>query len=126
MDRLLDKRPWGTYIVLHRGSGFQVKLITINPEERISLQRHYHRFESWFIVKGTAKVTLGNDNYLSNSELTIKYFSEGDRISIYKTQLHRIENPGKIPLLFIEIQLGNYLDEDDIVRIEDDYDRVQA
>ena len=109
-------RPWGSYEVLVLGDRFQVKRIVVNPGSILSLQMHHHRAEHWVVVRGTAKVTVGeNEIFLKEDEST--YIPLGTK--------HRLENPGRIPLEIIEIQTGSYLGEDDIVRFEDSYGRVQ-
>jgi mannose-1-phosphate guanylyltransferase / mannose-6-phosphate isomerase len=107
-------RPWGAYEGIDLSDRFQVKRITVNPGQTLSLQMHHHRAEHWVVVTGTAKVTRGNEVFLlSENEST--YIPTGTR--------HRLENPGKIPLELIEVQSGSYLGEDDIVRLEDVYGR---
>ena len=107
-------RPWGSYEVVDSGEGFQVKRLVVNPGAALSLQMHHHRAEHWVVVKGTAKVTKGDE-----------VFSLGENESTYvpKGVNHRLENPGKGPLEIIEVQSGSYLAEDDIVRLQDDYNR---
>ncbi len=112
-------RPWGSYTELDRGQRYRIKKITVNPGEMLSLQLHYHRSEHWVVVKGTAKVIL-EDN---NGNLQEIYVTEGESIYVPKTRKHRIINPGKIPLEIIEIQVGEYIEEDDIVRFDDKYKR---
>ena len=108
-------RPWGTYEVLDGGEGFQVKRMTVNPGAALSLQKHRHRSEHWVVVKGTAKVSSGDEQFsLSANEST--YVRIGGT--------HRVENPGDAPLEIIEVQIGEYLGEDDIVRLEDNYRRA--
>jgi mannose-1-phosphate guanylyltransferase/mannose-6-phosphate isomerase len=109
-------RPWGSYEGIDNGARFQVKRLTVNPGASLSLQMHYHRAEHWVVVKGTARVTCG-DNVFNVHENESTYIPMGER--------HRLENPGAIPLEVIEIQSGSYLGEDDIVRFEDVYDRVE-
>ncbi|WP_444924290.1 mannose-1-phosphate guanylyltransferase/mannose-6-phosphate isomerase [Microbulbifer sp. DLAB2-AF] len=107
-------RPWGTYTVLEEGEGFKMKRIEVKPGASLSLQMHHHRSEHWIVVKGTAKVINGDkDILLRTNEST--YIPAGHR--------HRLENPGIIPLIMIEVQSGEYLGEDDIVRFEDSYGR---
>jgi len=107
-------RPWGYYDSIDAGSRFQVKRIVVNPGATLSLQLHHHRAEHWIVVRGTAKVTRGDEVFLvSENEST--YIPLGTR--------HRLENPGKVPLEMIEVQSGAYLGEDDIVRFEDTYGR---
>jgi mannose-1-phosphate guanylyltransferase / mannose-6-phosphate isomerase len=107
-------RPWGDYEGIDNGARYQVKRLTVKPGASLSLQMHHHRAEHWIVVKGTAKVTRGDEVFiLSENEST--YIPLGTR--------HRLENPGAIPLEIIEVQSGSYLGEDDIVRFEDVYDR---
>ena len=113
-EHLKVHRPWGSYQSVDQGNRFQVKRIVVKPGGRLSLQLHHHRAEHWVIVRGTAKVTIGND---------IKIVHENESIYIPNGAQHRLENPGKIDLELIEVQTGSYLGEDDIVRIEDDYHR---
>ncbi len=109
-------RPWGSYEGIDAGGGFQVKRLSVKPGAQLSLQMHHHRAEHWVVVKGTARVTCGDQVFnLHENEST--YIPMGEK--------HRLENPGNIPLEVIEIQSGSYLGEDDIVRFEDVYDRVQ-
>ena len=109
-------RPWGSYEGIDAGSRFQVKRLSVKPGAQLSLQMHHHRAEHWIIVRGTARVTCGDQVFtLHENEST--YIPIGEK--------HRLENPGNIPLEVIEIQSGSYLGEDDIVRYEDVYDRVQ-
>ena len=107
-------RPWGSYQSIDNGERFQVKHIRVNPGQQLSLQKHHHRAEHWIVVSGTAKVTKGDDSFLV-SENQSTYISIGE--------VHRLENPGKIPLDLIEVQTGGYLGEDDIERLEDVYGR---
>ena len=107
-------RPWGCYEGIDVGERFQVKRITVNPGERLSLQMHHHRAEHWIVVNGTAQVTRGEDVFL---------VSENESTYIPIGVKHRLENPGKLPLELIEVQSGSYLGEDDIVRFEDVYGR---
>jgi mannose-1-phosphate guanylyltransferase/mannose-6-phosphate isomerase len=109
-------RPWGDYEGIDHGARYQVKRLTVKPGAQLSLQMHHHRAEHWIVVSGTAKVTRGEDVFiLSENEST--YIPLGTK--------HRLENPGTIPLEIIEVQSGSYLGEDDIVRFEDIYDRVE-
>jgi mannose-6-phosphate isomerase-like protein (cupin superfamily) len=112
---VFDERPWGNFTVLDEGDGFKVKRIEVYPEKRLSYQKHAHRAEHWFVVRGTAKVTL-NDR-----EILVK---NGEAIDIATGDAHRVENPDAEELLvFIETQTGDYFGEDDIVRLEDDFGR---
>jgi mannose-1-phosphate guanylyltransferase/mannose-6-phosphate isomerase len=107
-------RPWGAYECIDAADRFQVKHITVHPGATLSLQMHHHRAEHWIVVRGTARVTCG-DEVLTLSENQSTYIPLGTT--------HRLENPGKIPLELIEVQSGSYLGEDDIVRFEDKYGR---
>jgi mannose-1-phosphate guanylyltransferase/mannose-6-phosphate isomerase len=111
----LVHRPWGTYEDIDQGARFRVKHITVEPGGKLSLQYHHHRAEHWIIVSGTARVTKGSD---------VSLLSENQSIYINVGETHRLENPGKVPLQLIEVQTGSYLGEDDIVRVEDVYQRV--
>ena len=113
--REFDRRPWGSYTVLEEAATFKVKRIEVLPGKRLSYQKHSQRAEHWFVVQGTAKVTL-DDN-----EITVR---TGESIDIPIGSAHRVENPGQEDLIFIEVQRGNYLGEDDIVRLQDDYGRT--
>jgi len=112
--REFDRRPWGTYTVLEEDRGFKVKRIEVLPGKRLSYQKHAQRAEHWFVVEGTAKVTL------DGAEITVR---AGEAIDIPIGAAHRVENPAEENLVFIEVQRGNYLGEDDIVRLQDDYGR---
>jgi mannose-1-phosphate guanylyltransferase/mannose-6-phosphate isomerase len=107
-------RPWGSYTVLEEQPRYQMKRITVNPGQKLSLQMHHHRHEHWVVVTGTAKVTNGE-------EVSLIY--ENEAVYIKAGAMHRLENPGVIPLELIEVQIGSYLGEDDIVRFDDDYGR---
>ena len=109
-----DHRPWGWFESLLLGGRFQVKRITILPGQSLSLQSHFHRSEHWIVVEGTARVTLDGE---------ISLLTENQSIYIPVGAQHRIENPGRIPTVFIEVQTGSYVGEDDIVRYEDRYAR---
>jgi len=108
-------RPWGSYDAIDAGERFLVKRITVNPGAALSLQMHHHRAEHWIVVRGTARVTRGEEVFLV-SENQSTYIPVGVR--------HRLENPGKLPLEMIEVQSGSYLQEDDIVRFSDQYGRA--
>lgn len=108
-------RPWGQYEDIDAGERFRVKRITVAPGGKLSLQYHHHRAEHWVVVSGTARVTRGNE---------ISMLTENQSIHIAVGEMHRLENPGKIPLQLIEVQTGAYLGEDDIVRVEDIYQRA--
>jgi mannose-1-phosphate guanylyltransferase len=107
-------RPWGTYQILEQDNGYKIKKIVVKPERRLSLQKHFHRNEHWVVVSGEAKVTVGDKEFLLH---------ENESTYIKAGQIHRLENPGKLPLVIIEAQVGSYTGEDDIVRIEDDFKR---
>jgi len=107
-------RPWGYYDSIDADNGFQVKRILVNPGAKLSLQKHEHRAEHWVVVKGVAKVTYGDETFSLN---------ENQSTYIPKGEVHRLENTEKIDLEIIEIQTGDYLGEDDIIRLEDDYQR---
>ncbi len=110
------QRPWGQYSILETGPRFKVKSIVVHPGQKLSLQMHYHRSEHWIVVSGTAKVTIGTEE---------KLLHENESIYISKSTVHRLENPGKVILEMIEVQVGEYTGEDDIVRFEDVYGRVK-
>ena len=112
--REFDRRPWGSYTVLEEDRGFKVKRIEVLPGKRLSYQKHAQRAEHWFVVEGTAKVTLDGE------EITV---GAGEAIDIPIGTAHRVENPDEGNLVFIEVQRGSYLGEDDIVRLQDDYGR---
>ena len=107
-------RPWGSYESIDAGERFQVKHIVVQPGASLSLQMHHHRAEHWIVVRGTARVTRGDETFL---------LSENQSTYIPLGEVHRLENPGTIPLELIEVQSGSYLGEDDIVRFEDHYGR---
>jgi mannose-1-phosphate guanylyltransferase/mannose-6-phosphate isomerase len=107
-------RPWGFYESLITGDRFQVKRIVVTPGETLSLQKHFHRAEHWVVVSGTAEVTRENKVIL---------LRENESVYLPLGSVHRLANPGRIPLTLIEVQSGSYLGEDDIVRIEDTYGR---
>jgi mannose-1-phosphate guanylyltransferase len=107
-------RPWGKYTELESGDGYKIKKIVVNPGKRLSLQKHFHRNEHWVVVSGTAQVSVGENSYLVRP-------NESTYIKMGET--HRLENPGKVPVIMIEVQVGAYTGEDDIVRIEDDFSR---
>ena len=112
-----DYRPWGWYESLVVGQRFQVKRIVVHPGAALSLQSHHHRAEHWIVVEGTAKVTIGKD---------VQLVSENQSVYIPLGAVHRMENPGKVPLTLIEVQTGSYFGEDDIIRYEDVYARGQG
>ena len=109
-----DHRPWGWFESLVIGDRFQVKRIVVNPGAALSLQSHHHRAEHWIDVKGTARVTVDQD---------VRLVTENQSVYIPLGAVHRMENPGRLPMVLIEVQTGSYLGEDDIVRYEDVYAR---
>jgi len=111
---LTGHRPWGTYTILEDSPGYKIKRIEVKPGKRLSLQKHYHRNEHWIVVSGTATVTVGEETRLVRPNEST-YIKMGE--------VHRLENKGKIPVVLIEAQVGEYTGEDDIVRIEDDFKR---
>ncbi|WP_133649019.1 mannose-1-phosphate guanylyltransferase/mannose-6-phosphate isomerase [Paraburkholderia flava] len=115
-DHRKVRRPWGYYDSLENGERFQVKRIVVKPGGRLSLQMHHHRAEHWVVVRGTARVTRGDETFL---------LTENQSTYIPLGVTHRLENPGKTPLEIIEVQSGSYLGEDDIVRFDDQYGRVK-
>ena len=117
-------RPWGNYRAMVLTDSFQVKEIVVNPGAKLSLQMHHHRAEHWVVVQGTAKVTQG-EGHGDLSQLKSRLLSEDESTYIPLGTVHRLENPGVIPLHLIEVQTGSYLGEDDIVRYNDDYGRCE-
>ena len=110
-----DRRPWGTFTVLDEGDTFKVKRIEVLPGKRLSYQKHAQRAEHWVVVEGSAKVTL------DDRDIIVK---KGEAIDIPIGSAHRVENPGDELLVFIEVQRGSYLGEDDIIRLLDDFGRA--
>ncbi|MGY1488099.1 mannose-1-phosphate guanylyltransferase/mannose-6-phosphate isomerase [Methylobacillus pratensis] len=110
------QRPWGAYTVLEEGINFKIKRISVNPGASLSMQMHHHRSEHWVVVSGVARITNGDQ------EITLK---ENESTYIPKTHRHRLSNPGELPLHMIEVQCGEYVGEDDIVRFEDTYGRCE-
>ena len=110
-------RPWGWYDSIDEGGRFKVKRIQVKPGASLSLQKHHHRAEHWVVVKGTAEITCGDKKLL---------LTENQSTFIPLGEVHRLVNPGAIPLEIIEVQSGSYLGEDDIVRLEDTYGRTHA
>ena len=109
-----DERPWGGYRVIHREPGIQVKRIEIKPGLRFSLQKHSKRSEKWIVISGAGKATVGEKEMSA---------TKGSFFEIPCVQVHRMQNTGKEPLVFIEMQFGDYLGEEDIVRLADDFGR---
>lgn len=114
ITHLADRRPWGLFTVLKQALGFKIKLIEVEPKKRLSLQAHARRAEHWVVVSGCAKVVRGKD---------IIYVHSNQSIYIPKGTKHRLENSARVPLKIVEIQTGDYLEEDDIKRFDDDYSR---
>jgi mannose-6-phosphate isomerase len=110
-----DRRPWGSFTVLDEGDDFKVKRIEVQPGKRLSYQKHSQRAEHWVVVQGTAKATLDDRETI---------LPVGAAIDIGVGVAHRVENPGSELLVFIEVQRGSYLGEDDIVRLQDDFGRA--
>jgi mannose-1-phosphate guanylyltransferase/mannose-6-phosphate isomerase len=107
-------RPWGTYTILEENGNTKIKRIVVYPGAKLSLQMHHHRSEHWIVVQGTAKIINGDE---------VIYLEENQSTYVAKTSRHRLENPGKVPLHLIEVQIGPYLEEDDIVRFDDEFGR---
>jgi mannose-1-phosphate guanylyltransferase/mannose-6-phosphate isomerase len=114
-------RPWGTYRVLSKGERHKIKRIVVSPGRRLSLQYHMHRSEHWVVVKGTAKVVIYDHGEDGTPKERLVH--EGESVFVPKGFLHRLDNPGRIPLEIIEVQIGEYVGEDDIERVKDDYRR---
>jgi mannose-1-phosphate guanylyltransferase/mannose-6-phosphate isomerase len=112
-----DTRPWGTWLVIDVGQGYIVKRITVRPGQRLSLQRHRHREEHWVIVAGTAQIVRDDESFMVEA---------GGVTRIPLGATHRIANPGAVDLIFIEVQLGALLAEDDIERLDDAYGRIPS
>ena len=108
-------RPWGGYEVIGTGPGYQIKLITVNPGQRLSLQRHRQRTEHWLVVHGLASTVIGEQ---------VRELTAGGTAEVSVGTVHRISNPGENPLTIVEVQFGDSFDEDDIERFEDDYGRA--
>ncbi|MBI5682568.1 MAG: mannose-1-phosphate guanylyltransferase/mannose-6-phosphate isomerase [Deltaproteobacteria bacterium] len=113
-EHVTTYRPWGSYTVLEEGERYKIKRIVVYPNKKLSLQMHHHRSEHWVVVKGTARVTVGDIK---------RTIHENESAYVPKSTVHRLENPGKVPLEIIEVQNGEYVGEDDIVRVDDDYGR---
>ena len=114
-EHIRNHRPWGWYQTMDLGDRFRVKRIVVKPGAKLSLQKHHHRAEHWVVVRGTAEVTLNE---------TVSILHENESVYIAIGSVHRLANPGKIPVELIEVQTGTYLEEDDIERIEDEFGRV--
>jgi mannose-1-phosphate guanylyltransferase/mannose-6-phosphate isomerase len=114
VEHVTVKRPWGSYTVLEVGSRYKIKRIVVKPGAKLSHQLHHHRSEHWVVVAGTARVMVGEQTYNVHP-------NESTYVPI--SAKHRLENPGKVPLHLIEVQNGDYIEEDDIVRFDDEYGR---
>ncbi|MGA2516615.1 MAG: mannose-1-phosphate guanylyltransferase/mannose-6-phosphate isomerase [Thermodesulfobacteriota bacterium] len=113
-EHVTTYRPWGSYTILQQGPRYKIKHVVVNPGEKLSLQKHSHRSEHWVVVKGTAKIVIGDKEI---------FVHENESAYVPQSTLHRLENEGKIPVEIIEVQNGEYLEEDDIERFSDDYGR---
>ena len=111
-----DERPWGSWHILDEADGYKVKRLVVIPGARLSLQKHEHRAEHWFVVSGTATCTVGDDDAV--------VLHPGEAVDIEIGQAHRIANLGDETLVIIEVQRGSYTGEDDIIRLQDDYGRA--
>jgi mannose-1-phosphate guanylyltransferase len=109
-----EQRPWGSFETLHEEKGFKIKKIIVKPKEQLSLQMHFNRSENWTVVEGVAEVTIGN---------TVSKLKTGESCRIKKKQKHSLKNPGRKDLVLVEVQTGDYLGEDDIIRFSDKYGR---
>ena len=112
-----ETKPWGNYRVLHEEKGIQVKRVELKPGCRLSLQKHARRSEKWTVISGSGVATLGANEVPAR---------KGSFIDVPVGEVHRIHNTGSVPLVFIEVQFGDYLGEDDIVRLEDDFGRASS
>jgi mannose-6-phosphate isomerase-like protein (cupin superfamily) len=111
-----EERPWGDYEILHESENYKIKLIRIYPNEEISLQTHEHRDEHWIVVRGTAIARIGSEEHI---------LQKGSKITIRAKEKHRLSNKTNTELLLVEVQIGCYLGEDDIIRYEDKYGRAE-
>jgi mannose-6-phosphate isomerase len=109
------ERPWGSYVVLAEGEDFKVKTIEVRPSHRLSYQKHSRRAEHWFVVAGEGVVTIDGED---------APVRRGDALDVPVGAAHRMRNTGSVPLVFVEVQQGDYVGEDDIVRLDDDYGRL--
>ena len=109
-----EERPWGSYEVLCAGRGTQAKRIEVHPGKRFSLQKHSRRSEKWIVMSGRGTATIGSRQF---------EVGPGSFVEVPCGEIHRLHNTGNAPLVFIEVQFGNYLGEDDVVRLEDDFGR---
>ncbi|MGF1537239.1 MAG: phosphomannose isomerase type II C-terminal cupin domain [Elainellaceae cyanobacterium] len=115
--RQSESRPWGSFTVLEEGQGYKIKRVEVNPGQRLSMQMHYHRSEHWIVVSGTARVICGEDTTL---------ICTNQSSYVPACTPHRLENPGVIPLVLIEVQNGEYLNEADVMRFDDHADDASA
>jgi mannose-6-phosphate isomerase-like protein (cupin superfamily) len=113
---LKQERPWGSYIVLEEDKDYKIKKVIVQPGQKLSLQLHYHRSEHWIVVSGFAEVNLNESHIM---------LMKGESMFVPIGIKHQLKNPGIIPLEVLEVQIGEYLEEDDIVRFEDDYFRLE-
>ena len=109
-----ELRPWGSFTILEEGPGYKIKRIEVKPGHRLSLQMHHHRSEHWIVISGIAKVQRGDETIM---------LSKNESTYVPRFTQHRLENPGRVSLCLIEVQNGEYLEEDDIIRYDDDYAR---
>lgn len=116
-EHLTHYRPWGSFKILEQGPRYKIKHVLVKPGEKLSLQQHHHRSEHWIVIKGMAKIKIGNME---------KFLHENESAYVPKSTLHRLENPGKVELELIEVQNGEYLGEDDIERFEDKYQDIRS
>src|SRR2546426_5409071 len=114
---VFEARPWGGFCILEEGPGYKVKRLVVEPGHRLSLQRHRSRAEHWVVIAGSPRVIVGG---------RARRLKPKDAVTVVKGAWHRIENPGKAPVVIIEVQHGSYLGEDDIIRRQDDYGRLGA
>jgi len=114
MDQYTEQRPWGSFTILVDADNFKAKRLDVLPGKRLSLQSHQRRSEHWIVVTGLAKITIGED---------VLEYSRGQYVFVPQKTKHRIENTGNTLLTIVEVQLGEYFGEDDIVRYEDDFER---
>jgi mannose-6-phosphate isomerase-like protein (cupin superfamily) len=112
-----ERRPWGSFEVLDEGAGYKVKRLVVQPGQRLSLQQHRRRAEHWMVVAGAPRVLIGGRT---------RRLKARSAVTVPRGAWHRIENPGSVPVIIIEIQYGTYLGEDDIIRRADDYGRAAA
>jgi mannose-1-phosphate guanylyltransferase/mannose-6-phosphate isomerase len=117
MIDMVEEKSWGYYMVLEEGSSYKIKRVYVAPNQKLSLQMHYHRSEHWIVVKGMALVNIGEEEFFLRS---------GESTFVECGLPHRLSNPGVIPLEVIEVEIGQYLKEDDVVRIDDPFNLYQC